>query len=510
MAAKKQSTPATPKETVAEKPATTKAKRGAAAPSLEATPAVIPEKSAPTRKRSTTAEASVPESPSTSAPKSRSKPLSKSAPDIVANPDPVTPTEKKSQPKKKIADKREESVRANVEAADAGAGSKKAAASGGVVASIKKSTLKEPEPVQEASANNQNASPEPVVVVVKPKKSAASKHAEPAGPIADAAKPTVIKEASPLEHATPVTEIHAKKAAAKKTQMATEQEEQPNQIGPETATKPVPTPAEVPVKKSTAKKTPLNIEPDVVPTPVSIEPAIPAPAPIQERTAPEPTITPAPKPVRSSSSSKKAKEPVRKVIVMPPTSTAPAPAPKPTVTAAPLRSEDRKPGVVVAQRRVDGKDHKVDTSKTMINYQPDYTRSILDTDPQPTGPVYRYSDEDLAEFREVVVTRLEASRRDLAYLQGLLTRKDEAGTDDSDNRYMNMEDGSGATEREQMAQLAGRQIQLINNLEKALVRIENKTYGICRVTGKLIDKARLRAVPHATLSIEAKNTMSKK
>ena len=95
------------------------------------------------------------------------------------------------------------------------------------------------------------------------------------------------------------------------------------------------------------------------------------------------------------------------------------------------------------------------------------------------------------------------------YLQGLITRKDETGTDDTDNRFNHMEDGSGAMEREQLSQLAGRQIQFINHLEKAMMRIENKTYGICRVTGKLIDKARLRAVPHATLSIEAKKVMNK-
>lgn len=144
----------------------------------------------------------------------------------------------------------------------------------------------------------------------------------------------------------------------------------------------------------------------------------------------------------------------------------------------------------------------------MINYQPDYTRSILDQPTQQTGPVYRYSDEELNEFKELILGRLENARKELAYLQGLITRKDEAGTEDTENRYMNMEDGSGAMEREQLAQLASRQIQFINHLEKALMRIENKTYGICRVTGKLIDKARLRAVPHATLSIEAKRSMN--
>lgn len=145
----------------------------------------------------------------------------------------------------------------------------------------------------------------------------------------------------------------------------------------------------------------------------------------------------------------------------------------------------------------------------MINYQPDYTRSILDEPEMSQGPVYRYSDEELNEFKDLIQNRLEAARKELVYLQGLITRKDEAGTEDTENRYMNMEDGSGAMEREQLAQLASRQIQFINHLEKALIRIENKTYGICRVTGKLIDKARLRAVPHATLSIEAKKTMTK-
>jgi len=116
----------------------------------------------------------------------------------------------------------------------------------------------------------------------------------------------------------------------------------------------------------------------------------------------------------------------------------------------------------------------------------------------------------LSEFKELIQARLESARKELTYQQGLITRKDEAGTEDTENRYMNMEDGSGAMEREQLAQLASRQIQFISHLEKALIRIENKTYGICRVTGDLIDKARLRAVPHATLSIAAKKQMNGK
>ena len=147
---------------------------------------------------------------------------------------------------------------------------------------------------------------------------------------------------------------------------------------------------------------------------------------------------------------------------------------------------------------------KINT-KTSRAYQPDFTKSVLDQPKNdPGAPIVRYSDADLAEFRELIQRKLGAAKKELSYLQGLITRKDEMGGDESDNRYMTMEDGSLSMEREQLSQMASRQITFIDHLEKALMRIENKTYGICRVTGKLIDKARLRAVPHATLSIEAK------
>lgn len=140
--------------------------------------------------------------------------------------------------------------------------------------------------------------------------------------------------------------------------------------------------------------------------------------------------------------------------------------------------------------------------KPKFVYRPE--PSILDIPQENNGPRKRYSDNDLQEFKDLIQRKLEAARKELVYLQGLITRKDEAGTDDTENKYMGVEDGGGTMEREQLSQLASRQIQYIDHLEKALVRIENKTYGVCRVTGKLIDKARLRAVPHATLSIEAK------
>ena len=147
---------------------------------------------------------------------------------------------------------------------------------------------------------------------------------------------------------------------------------------------------------------------------------------------------------------------------------------------------------------------KINT-KTTRKYQPDFTKSVLDQPAHdPGAPLVRYNDTDLAEFRDLIQRKLESAKKELGYLQGLITRKDEMGGDNDDARYMTMEDGSMSMEREQLSQMASRQITFIDHLEKALMRIENKTYGICRITGKLIDKARLRAVPHATLSIEAK------
>ena len=146
------------------------------------------------------------------------------------------------------------------------------------------------------------------------------------------------------------------------------------------------------------------------------------------------------------------------------------------------------------------------TVSTSVKYQPDFTKSVLDTEKPEIaqGPLVRYSDSELQEFKELILKKLEAAKKELVYLQGLITRKDEMGGDDGDGRYMTMEDGSVSMEREQLSQMASRQITYTDHLEKALMRIENKTYGVCRVTGKLIEKARLRAVPHATLSMEAK------
>lgn len=119
--------------------------------------------------------------------------------------------------------------------------------------------------------------------------------------------------------------------------------------------------------------------------------------------------------------------------------------------------------------------------------------------------VVRYSDSDLEEFRAIIEDKLKEAKEDLDLLKGQLDHSDDHGTDDTGRSFNMMEDGSETMSREEMSQLAVRQEKFIRNLQNALIRIQNKTYGICRVTGKLIQKERLKLVPHATLSIEAKN-----
>jgi RNA polymerase-binding transcription factor DksA len=117
----------------------------------------------------------------------------------------------------------------------------------------------------------------------------------------------------------------------------------------------------------------------------------------------------------------------------------------------------------------------------------------------------RYTPEELQEFKEIIETKLEEARRDYELLKNSFSNRDDHGTDDTSPTFKLLEEGSDVLSKEETGQLAARQKKFIENLEAALVRIQNNTYGICRVTGKLIPKERLRIVPHATLSIEAKN-----
>jgi DnaK suppressor protein len=116
----------------------------------------------------------------------------------------------------------------------------------------------------------------------------------------------------------------------------------------------------------------------------------------------------------------------------------------------------------------------------------------------------RYSDSELKEFKELLLDKLNSAKEELNSLASSLSSPNANGTDDTAGTYKTLEDGSATLEKEQINQLAARQKKFIEQLEAALVRIETKTYGICRETGKLIPKERLRAVPHTTLTMEAK------
>lgn len=116
----------------------------------------------------------------------------------------------------------------------------------------------------------------------------------------------------------------------------------------------------------------------------------------------------------------------------------------------------------------------------------------------------RFNDEELEEFRQIILKKLEEARKDLKLLTEAYTNNNENGTNDTSPTFKVLEEGYLVLSKEENSQLAARQHKFIKSLENALIRIENKTYGICRETGKLISKERLRSVPHATLSIEAK------
>lgn len=121
----------------------------------------------------------------------------------------------------------------------------------------------------------------------------------------------------------------------------------------------------------------------------------------------------------------------------------------------------------------------------------------------------RYSDEELQEFKNIINEKLRLARRDFNSMMQQLMNADGNGVEDTSPTYKALEEGSASQSKEEIAQMANRQQKFIQGLEAALVRIENKTYGIDRITGQLIPKERLRIVPHATLSVESKNARKK-
>lgn len=117
----------------------------------------------------------------------------------------------------------------------------------------------------------------------------------------------------------------------------------------------------------------------------------------------------------------------------------------------------------------------------------------------------RYSDAELQEFKKLILQKLETARKDYEELRAAITHSASNGVEDTSPTFKVLEEGASSLSKEESGQLAQRQYKFIQSLEAALIRIENKTYGVCRETGKLIPKERLMLVPHATLSVEAKN-----
>jgi RNA polymerase-binding transcription factor DksA len=118
----------------------------------------------------------------------------------------------------------------------------------------------------------------------------------------------------------------------------------------------------------------------------------------------------------------------------------------------------------------------------------------------------KYSDVELAEFKEIILDKLSTAQKDYESLKASLTNMDGNDTSDTSPTFKVLEEGAATMSKEEAGRLAQRQMKFIQHLQAALIRVENKTYGVCRETGKLIPKERLRAVPHATLSIDAKNS----
>lgn len=350
------------------------------------------------------------------------------------------------------------------------------------MATKKPAPKKAAKPVKKAKPAPKKAAPAKKVAASKstPKKAAPAKKPAKAAP-KKAAKPAP-KKAAP-----------AKKAAAPAPKKVAPKKAIPVKPAPKKA---LPVAKSKPVKAAPAKAAPSKAVPS------KAVPVKAAPAPKGVKPAPAKSAKPAPgaKPVQGKAPAKKVPQ------ISPETRFAG------TSTKVASQAEIRKAlRAKEATKNLKPVPMPKITTKTARKYEPEFTKSVLDSKQQveQTGPTQRYSDADLAEFRELVQNKLNAAKQELAYLNGLITRKDSMSGGDSDSRYMTMEDGSLSMEREQLSQMASRQIDFIEKLEKAMMRIENKTYGICRVTGRLIDKARLKAVPHATLSMEAKMGMSR-
>ena len=271
------------------------------------------------------------------------------------------------------------------------------------------------------------------------------------------AKKVVAKKSAPAKKAAPAKKIVAKKATpAKKV---------------------------APVKKVVAKKA------------VPAKKAAPAKKVIAKKAVPEKKAAPAKKVVAKKAVPAKKAAPAKKVA---------APLKKVVAPVKKVEVKKVKPAPAVTAKPAAVKKPVAKITAHVYKPAPEIKKEPVKMPAEPVKGL-RYSDSDLKEFQVLIKEKLEQSRSDFEELKESLSREGDNSTDDTSPTFKMMEDGSDTNSREEVAQLASRQEKFIKNLENALLRIMNKTYGVCRVTGQLIPKERLRLVPHATLSIEAKN-----
>ena len=264
------------------------------------------------------------------------------------------------------------------------------------------------------------------------------------------------------------------------------------------AKKPAKKPAK-PVKKAAAKKATKPVKKTTAKKPAPKKPAPkkvvakkPTPKPIAKKPVAKPAAKPVVKPV-----AKKPEPAPKKEAPKPP------PMPKAADRLAPKSALSPKPQP--RKREEVGPPIVKMGTPVMPKTQPMVKKKVSTLE---AGNKARYADDELEEFRGIINKKLDEARRDYDLLKQTLANTDNNGTEDTSPSFKMIEDGSETLSREETAQLASRQEKFIKHLEDALLRIRNKTYGICRVTGRLISKERLRLVPHATLSIEAKQQMN--
>ena len=259
-----------------------------------------------------------------------------------------------------------------------------------------------------------------------------------------------------------------------------------------------------PAKKAVAKKPVKKAAKPVAKKPAKAKPAAKKAVKPVKKVPVKPMKKAAPPKAVKKPEPKKVAPPVKAAAPVKPAAIAkPAPAPKAADRLAPKSALSKPP----AKKKEEPTGPPVVRMGTpvMPKAQPIVKKKVSTLE---GGNKDRYSDDELEEFRQIINKKLEEARRDYELLKQTLANTDNNGTEDTSPSFKMIEDGSETLSREETAQLASRQEKFIKHLEDALLRIRNKTYGICRVTGKLISKERLRLVPHATLSIEAKQQMN--